>query len=124
MRRFPSLLRRSTLAVAAVAAAVAVAPATPSTAAAATAPADASAASAGPEIDGAGRILVTFRRGASAADAIADAGGRPLRAIASLRTRVLAVDDVAGSLAAYRDRPDVEWAGVDGEVEALHHVPD
>ena len=76
---------------------------------------------------GEGTILVTFRRSAAAADmrsARATVKGRLKREVKAIRTQAVEVDDVGSALASYRNRPDVEWAGRDGTVHALEHVPD
>ena len=77
--------------------------------------------------DGEGTILVTFRRSTPTTEkssARAAVKGRLVREIKAIRTQAVKVDDVAAALAAYRDRTDVEWAGRDGRVHALDHVPD
>ena len=77
--------------------------------------------------DGEGTILVTFRRSTPITDkrsARASVRGRLVREVKAIRTEAVKVDDVAAALAAYRANPDVEWAGRDGTVHALDHVPD
>ena len=76
---------------------------------------------------GKGTILVSFRRGAPAtamAAARAAVRGRVVRDVKAIRAQSIEVDDVAAALAAYRERPDVEWVGREGEVHALDHVSD
>ena len=92
-------------------------------------PSISSSAVAAPPVPAAagGRLLVTFK--ASADRGTVDAAHRAARGnrTASLRaiaTEVVEVEDVGAALAQYRARPDVEWAGVDGEVHAAHHIAD
>ena len=70
---------------------------------------------------GGATILVTFRRSAGAAEvkaAHASTRARTVRDIKAIRTQAVRVDDASAALATYRARPDVEWAGFDGEVHA------
>ncbi|HEX4979255.1 MAG TPA: S8 family serine peptidase [Acidimicrobiales bacterium] len=89
--------------------------------------AGASPRAAAPSEGRAGSILVSFRAGTDSAEAASirrKAGGILRRHIPAVRTSVLEVADTDAAVARYQRLPGVEWAGVDGTVHALDHVPD